>query len=36
MPLLAFCDVVDVFDDGGECGDSAEDGEEWDHNLLLC
>ena len=27
-PLLY---VVDVFDDGGDGGDSAEDGEYWDH-----
>ena len=26
-PLLAFGDVVEVFDDGGDGGDSAEDGE---------
>ena len=26
-PLLAFGDVVDVFDDCGYGGDSAEDGE---------
>ena len=30
-PLLAFGDVVEVFDDGGDGGDSAEDGEYWDH-----
>ena len=28
---LAFCDVVDVFDDRGDGGDCAEDGEEWGH-----
>ena len=28
---LAFGDVVEVFDDGGYGGDSAEDGEYWDH-----
>ena len=40
---LAFGDVVEVFDDGGDCGDSAEDGEYWDHGdspllrvLLFC
>ena len=31
-PLLAFGDVVEVFDDGGDGGDSAEDGEYWDHS----
>ena len=38
-PLLAFGDVVEVFDDGGDGGDSAEDGEYWDHGcspLLIC
>ena len=40
---LAFGDVVEVFDDGGYGGDSAEDGEYWDHGdspllrvLLFC
>ena len=34
--LLALGDIVEVFDDGGDGGDSAEDGEYWDHDELLC
>ena len=33
---LALGDVVEVFDDGGDGSDSAEDGEYWDHSKLLC
>jgi len=31
LDCLAVGDVVEVFEDCGDGGDSAEDGEEWDH-----